>query len=204
MGDGSRAEKAALRGFRGALRRRLISARMALAPGVRECLSRSIEIHLVRLLDRLAPGVVGFCWPVRGEFDARPALNRTGLRAALPVVIEEDAPLVFREWETDTQLAVDRYGIPFPAQGDELTPHVILLPTVGFDEAGFRLGYGGGYFDRTLASLTPRPTAVGVGFELGRVATIRPQPFDARLDYVVTEAGAFRVAATALQRLTEE
>jgi 5-formyltetrahydrofolate cyclo-ligase len=71
-------------------------------------------------------------------------------------------------------MALDRHGIPVPAAGEELGPAIVLLPLVAFDPQGFRLGYGGGYFDRTLATMVPRPLAVGVGFELGRVAAIRP------------------------------
>ncbi len=83
----------------------------------------------------------------------------------------------------------DRYGIPTPAAGDFLQPQALLIPLVAFDAAGYRLGYGGGFFDRTLASLHPRPLAIGVGFELNRVETIHPEAHDARLDAIVTEAG---------------
>ncbi len=67
----------------------------------------------------------------------------------------------------------------------------MLIPLVGFDAQGYRLGYGGGYFDRTLAALSPRPRTIGVGFELGRLATIDPQPHDIPFDIIVTEAGIF-------------
>ena len=69
------------------------------------------------------------------------------------------------------------------------------MPLNGFDADGYRLGYGGGFFDRTLAALTPRPLAIGVGFECNRLPSIRPQPHDQRLDWLVTEAGAFRPGA---------
>jgi 5,10-methenyltetrahydrofolate synthetase len=110
-------------------------------------------------------------------------------------VITEDAPLRFREWTPDGPLAPDRYGIPTPTAGAWLTPDLILLPLNGFDDAGYRLGYGGGYFDRTLAALVPRPLAVGVGFAINRIDSIRPEPHDQRLDWIVTEDGAFRPAA---------
>lgn len=92
-------------------------------------------------------------------------------------------------------LVPDRYGIPTPVTGDFMQPDLILLPLNGFDAAGYRLGYGGGYFDRTLAALSPRPLAVGVGFEVNRLPSIRPESHDQRLDWVVTEAGAFRPGA---------
>ena len=86
-------------------------------------------------------------------------------------------------------MTVGRYGIPIPADGATLIPDVVLLPLVAFDARGFRLGYGGGYFDRTLAGLVPRPFAIGVAFEVARVNSIRPQAHDIPLDAVVTEAG---------------
>jgi 5,10-methenyltetrahydrofolate synthetase len=89
-------------------------------------------------------------------------------------------------------MSEDRHGIPIPGGGPAIDPDIVLLPLVAFDTAGYRLGYGGGYFDRTLAARVPRPLAIGVGFELGRVADIRPQGHDVRLDAVVTEAGVFR------------
>ena len=93
----------------------------------------------------------------------------------------------------ETLLEPDRYGIPTPMAGEWLIPDLILLPLNGFDSDGYRLGYGGGYFDRTLAALCPRPLAVGVGFEINRLPTIRPESHDQRLDWLVTEAGAVRV-----------
>lgn len=89
-------------------------------------------------------------------------------------------------------MIADRFGIPVPAYGDFVVPDVLLLPLNAFDDAGYRLGYGGGYFDRTLASIVPRPLAIGVGFTIGRVASIAPQPHDQRLDLIVTEDGVLQ------------
>ena len=72
-----------------------------------------------------------------------------------------------------------------------MTPLALLIPLVGFDAAGHRLGYGGGFYDRTLAALHPRPLAIGVGFELGRLASFEPAAHDQRMDVIVTEAGVF-------------
>lgn len=182
--------------FRSALRERLIAAREALAPAQHRVASSAIETHLERLLKRLAPAVIGFCWPFRGEFDCRPLMIRCqarGAHTALPVMVAPRTAMIFREWREDSAVIEDRYGIHIPREGATLVPEVILMPVNAFDEAGYRLGYGGGYFDRTLAALDPRPVAVGVGFELARVASIRPQAYDQRLDYVVTEAGWFGV-----------
>jgi 5,10-methenyltetrahydrofolate synthetase len=82
-----------------------------------------------------------------------------------------------------------------------VTPGALLIPPIGFDAQGYRLGYGGGYFDRTLASLDPQPLKIGVAFELSRIETIRPQPHDIPMDFIVTEAGIHRVGPGGLQRV---
>jgi 5,10-methenyltetrahydrofolate synthetase len=111
------------------------------------------------------------------------------------VVVEANAALFFREWTPQTTLIADRYGIPTPVDGDFVQPEALLLPLNAFDAAGYRIGYGGGYFDRTLAALRQQakaPLAIGVGFELARVDSIHPEAHDQALDAVVTEAGVFR------------
>lgn len=181
--------------FRAALRRERLAARMALDEKTHHALSARIEAHLKHLLTPLAPQILAFCAAVRGEFDAQALaslLIDRGWRAAMPIVVAPDAPMSFRAWTPASTMDTDRYGIPVPTGGETIIPTVVLLPLVGFDARGFRLGYGGGYFDRTLASLVPRPFSIGVGFELARVADIRPQPHDVRLDAVVTEAGVVR------------
>lgn len=176
----------------------MVERRQALAPAMHDEFSAAIVAHLLEQLPHLGTGVVAFCWPIKNEPDVRAALEvwcRQGARAALPVVINEESPLAFRAWDADTLLEPDRYGIPMPVEGDWLTPDAILLPLNAFDGEGYRLGYGGGFFDRTLAALSPRPLAVGVGFEMNRVDSIRPEPHDQRLDWIVTEAGAFRISS---------
>ncbi len=182
--------------WRRALRRDMTRRRAALAGAEHEALSARIVAHALAALPR--PKVAAFCWPIKHEPDLRALLaswTSVQVRAVLPVVVAENAPLRFREWTPDSRLALDRYGIPTPTAGEWLTPGLILLPLNGFDDAGYRLGYGGGYFDRTLAALSPRPLAVGVGFEINRVASIRPEAHDQRLDWIITENGAFRPAA---------
>jgi 5,10-methenyltetrahydrofolate synthetase len=182
--------------WRRALRQDMTRRRAALAGAEHEALSARIVAHALAALPR--PKVAAFCWPIKHEPDLRALLaswTSVQVRAVLPVVVAENAPLRFREWTPDSRLALDRYGIPTPTAGEWLTPGLILLPLNGFDDAGYRLGYGGGYFDRTLAALSPRPLAVGVGFEINRVASIRPEAHDQRLDWIITENGAFRPAA---------
>jgi len=191
-----------LRAFRNTMRSRLIAAREALPADIHAQLSRKLERHLGELLDALNPAVLAFCWPFRGEFDARALVSGRlpgGLRACLPVVVDNGLPLEFREWSPQSEMVEDRYGIHIPARGETLQPDAILMPLNAFDAAGYRLGYGGGYFDRSLAALAPRPRAVGVGFELARVDSIRPQAHDLPMDVIVTEAGIFEVAAGRLK-----
>jgi 5,10-methenyltetrahydrofolate synthetase len=180
--------------WRRALRRDMVARRSALSDAEHDALSARIVAHLLAVLP--VPRVVAFCWPIKHEPDVRaivPHWAAAGAQAALPVVVAEDSPLAFRHWAPDTPLAPDRYGIPTPTAGEWMIPDLILLPLNGFDGDGYRLGYGGGYFDRTLAALFPRPLAVGVGFEVNRLDSIRPESHDQRLDWLVTEAGAFRL-----------
>jgi len=178
--------------FRAALRGEKLAARMSLGADSRLALSARIEAHLLQLLTPLAPRTLAYCASVRGEFDAQALVSlliERGWRAAMPIVEAPDAPMSFRHWTPGVAMNVDRYGIPIPAEGEAVTPDIVLLPLVAFDRQGFRLGYGGGYFDRTLAALVPRPLSIGVGFELARVEDIRPQQHGIRLDAIVTEAG---------------
>jgi 5,10-methenyltetrahydrofolate synthetase len=181
--------------FRTALRDEKLASRMSLAADSRLALSARIEANLLQLLAPLAPQTLAFCVSVRGEFDAQPLVSlliERGWRAAMPIVEAPDRPMSFRNWSPGVAMGVDRYGIPIPAEGRAIAPDIVLLPLVAFDSQGFRLGYGGGYFDRTLAALVPRPFSIGVGFELARAKDIRPQPHDIRLDAMVTEAGIVR------------
>ncbi len=180
-------------GWRRAMRREMQTRRASLSAVEHAARSAQIVEHLLRLLT--PPAIAGFCWPIKHEPDVRKVLQhwaRLGSLAALPVVIAEASPLAFRPWSSETRLEEDRYGIPTPVDGEFVTPDLLLMPLNGFDAAGYRLGYGGGYFDRTLAALSPRPLAVGVGFEINRLDSIRPETHDQRLDWIVTEAGAFR------------
>lgn len=183
--------------FRSRLRKEKIAARLALPDDQHARASAAIERHLEALLADRPPQVIAFCWPLRREFDCRPLVGKLlalGWCAAQPVVTSEAAPMVFRPWTPETPMTTDRHGIPIPAGEQTVTPDVVLLPLVAFDARGYRIGYGGGYFDRTLATLTPRPFSVGVGFELARVASVRPEPHDVRLDACVTEAGCVRAS----------
>jgi 5-formyltetrahydrofolate cyclo-ligase len=194
-------EGAQLESWRAATRQGLVARRIAAPAPLHARWRAAIEAHLESELAGQADGVVGFCWPYRAEFDARPAVLRLlarGARAALPVVVSPREPLAFRLWSPDCAMDDGAYVIPVPRDGAIVKPDVILLPANGFDARGYRLGYGGGYFDRTLALLSPRPRVIGVAFELGRLETIHPQAHDVPLDCVVTEAGVQRCEPGAL------
>jgi 5-formyltetrahydrofolate cyclo-ligase len=198
-------QHAELMAWRRDLRRELLARRQAV-PGERlHAWCAAMDRHLQCGFPGLAKGVVAFCWPIRNEYDARRLVRRLrerGATAALPVVVAPNRPLVFREWHPGTEMALGKLDIPYPREGAELTPDTVLLPMNGFDRQGYRLGYGGGFFDRTLQSLAERkPLVIGVAFELGAIDSIRPQPWDVPMDYVVTERGVYRRDGASLEYL---
>lgn len=176
-------------------RDRLIAAREGLDAATLELLRQRIDAHLWRSFPGLAAATLAFCWPIRREYDARrlaQRLRECGAVTALPVVVAPRQPLVFREWHPGVTLASGPLGIPYPVGSVLVVPTAVLVPMNGWDEAGYRLGYGGGFFDRTLASLTKKPVVIGVSYELARMKTIRPQTWDIPMDWVVTERGTYR------------
>lgn len=194
--------------WRKAERARLVASRVALDKAQLTLLQHAIDAHLERGFPGLAQSLVALCWPYRNEYDARHLARRLrekGARTALPVVVAPRQALIFRLWQPGDRLEKGAYDIPYPAGGDAVIPDVILVPMNGFDSHGFRLGYGGGYFDRTLAVLrggnSVRPVAIGVAYEMARMATIHPQPYDIAMDYVVTERGVYRSDTSGLEFL---
>ncbi len=184
-----------LKSWRRDERERLITEREQLDPATLERWRQRIEGHLGRSFPGLAAAKLAFCWPMRGEYDARDlaeALRERGAVTALPVVVAPGQPLLFREWYPGVALASGPLGIPYPTGSGLVVPTVALIPLNGWDDAGHRLGYGGGFFDRTLASLPRPPIAIGVGYEMARMKTIRPQAWDVPMDWVVTERGVYR------------
>jgi 5-formyltetrahydrofolate cyclo-ligase len=192
--------------WRRAQRRALLALRQAVEPAR----ARDIRDSVARLVDDGVPGLtsacVGFYWPFRGELDLRPLaadLAARGARPALPAVVAKAQPVEFRPWTPGMALAPDAVGIPAPPPGAATRPAILLVPLLGFDEAGYRLGYGGGYYDRTLAALGRKPLAIGVGHALGRLPTIHPQPHDVPMDAIATEDGLawFERASAKLRRI---
>ncbi|MGL6182758.1 MAG: 5-formyltetrahydrofolate cyclo-ligase, partial [Aestuariivirga sp.] len=138
-------------------------------------------------------GIVSGFIPYKSEITTLPlmaALLRLGWRTALPVVIAPDTPLVFRAWSPGDRLEPGVWDIPVPlAAAPEVLPDLLLVPGLSFDRKGFRLGYGGGFYDRTLAKLRAvKPvTAIGVAYHAQIVDEVVRDAFDAPLDYLMTE-----------------
>jgi 5,10-methenyltetrahydrofolate synthetase len=185
-----------VRTWRRELRARLLAARVALdrVTVLQHC--EAIDRHLERGFPNLARGVVAFCWPYKNEYDARFLARRLrdrGATTALPVVVAPRTPLVFREWHPGVRLARGALDIPYPAESAEVRPDTVLLPMVGFDDAGYRLGYGGAFFDRTLAAAAAaKPVVIGIAYEIAHLETIHPQLHDIPMDWIVTERGIYR------------
>ncbi len=185
------AAKRALRALAGE-RRRLASAA---GPDAAEAVKNNF-LTAIDIPERCA--VAGY-WPIDAELDVRPlfaALHARGHACALPVVTGRGQRLVFRAWAPGSRLAVAAFGVMVPADdAPEVVPRVVLTPLLSFDDRGFRLGWGGGYYDRTLAALRAAAPvlAVGVGFAAQRVERVPAALHDQRLDWVVTEADAIEV-----------
>jgi 5-formyltetrahydrofolate cyclo-ligase len=138
-------------------------------------------------------GSIGFYWPLDGEIDLRPLMHRLadqGYDLALPVMLTKDRPMEFWAWNTKTRMQNQPiWNVPAPIERNPVVPTVLFVPLLGFDAQCHRLGHGGGYYDRTLAALEPKPFTVGIGYEFGRLPTIYPQAHDVPMDVVVTDRG---------------
>jgi 5-formyltetrahydrofolate cyclo-ligase len=137
---------------------------------------------------------IGAYWPIKGEFDALPALYRwaeaePGRRIGLPVMNRQTKHLSFHVWYPGCPMEEDAYGIPKPKDTEAFHPELLLVPCVGYGPGGVRLGYGGGFYDRTLASLTPRPFTAGLAYTHGWLPWLQGEPHDIPLDAILTEEG---------------
>lgn len=169
-------------------RARLIAQRQAMPIDRFRAASDAVMDALAGILP--AADIVAFYWPFRREPDCHAVMRRilrAGGKVALPIVVGRAMPLAFRLWTETAKMEAGPWGILHPAEGPFVTPTIFVVPLVGFDEEGFRLGYGAGYYDSTLGALSPRAFAAGVGFEFMRLPTIYPQPHDVPLDVIVTE-----------------
>ena len=151
------------------------------------------EVLRVWLLGR-SEVAIGAYWPIKGEFDTLPALYRWAESdnqriIGLPVILRETKQLRFHAWWPGCPMEEDAYGIPKPKDTPQFEPQLLLVPCVGYGPGGYRLGYGGGFYDRTLAELRPKPVTVGLAYALGHVPWLQPEPHDVPLDVIVTEEG---------------
>ncbi|MDP6621772.1 MAG: 5-formyltetrahydrofolate cyclo-ligase [Alphaproteobacteria bacterium] len=141
--------------------------------------------------------VAGY-WPMRQEQDPVPLMKRlhgAGQAVALPVIEKPEKTLLFRSWEPGQVLEEAEFGTSQPApEAAVLRPKVILVPLLAFDDRGFRLGYGGGYYDRTIAALrqSGELLAIGIAYDAQQVERVPEEEFDQRLDWVVTENAAWK------------
>ena len=180
---------------RAALRGKLVAARLALP----DRLERAVALQSVLrtwLVSRRETSI-GAYWPIKGEFDPLPALYRWSEGApegvvrhiGLPVADRESGQLRFHVWYPGCPMELDAYDIPKPKDTEEFAPALLVVPCLGFGPGGVRLGYGGGFFDRTLAGVSPRPVTVGVSYTHGFLPFLRAGPLDWPLDAMLTEDG---------------
>jgi len=176
------------------VRRRLLALRATLPD--RDSADTRIAAALAPLLERIGVQRLGFYWPIQQEFDARDTVAQwlaamPGRVAALPVVSRPGAPLDFHAWTPDTTMRTGHYGIPVPDGTEAVMPDALLIPCVGFSADKFRLGYGGGFYDRTLAEMAAAgatPVAIGIAFA-GCEVPLQAEAHDLPMDWVVTERG---------------
>lgn len=161
-----------------------------------DLLQRVMRIWLVGRPDT----IIGAYWPIKGEFDPLPALHRwkedgelldqpQRRRIGLPVVDREKNTLHFHVWYPGCPMEEDAYNIPKPKDTEIIVPTLLIVPCVGYGAGGYRLGYGGGFYDRTLAALQPKPFTLGLGFAQGFLPDLAPEPHDVPLDAVLNENG---------------
>jgi 5-formyltetrahydrofolate cyclo-ligase len=177
---------------RAAIRHKLIEQRLGLPD--RLTLAADLQEVLRVWLLRRQETTIGAYWPIKGEFDPLPALYRWAeghpeRRIGLPVVDKQHGTLRFHVWYPGCPMEEDAFHIPKPKGTAEFQPQLMLVPCLGFGPCGLRLGYGGGFMDKTLAELQPRPAAVGIGYAHGFLPLLKPSPLDVALDAMLTEEG---------------
>ncbi|HYD29721.1 MAG TPA: 5-formyltetrahydrofolate cyclo-ligase [Azospirillaceae bacterium] len=190
--DEQREAKSAARAFA-----RILRGRAALGG---DGAAEAIRLRVLAEVPIPRDAVVAGYWPMGTEADVRPlllSLHQAGHTCALPVVAERGRPLSFRAWAPETKLVKAAFGVREPeATAPEVRPSVLLVPLLSFDRAGHRLGYGGGFYDRTIQALRTGGGAltVGVGFAAQEVTAVPRDDHDQVLDWIVTEAYALQPA----------
>lgn len=185
-----RAERSDIASWRRSVRERLIRQRMEMTTEERDASSARIASALASRLGDVAGITVGVYWPVRGEPNLYPWIIdtvRAGATLALPVIVRSGWPLEFRAWQPGEPLDSAAWNIPVPRARKPVVPQVIVAPAVAFDRNGFRLGYGGGSYQNTIAAGNGRAYVVGVGFGHALLPTVRPGRHEVPLDMIVTD-----------------
>lgn len=173
-------------------RDRLLQERAATGKEARDRLDEALMGHFSALLQYIHGRHIGCYWPIRGEFNSVPlmmSLHKSGSSVSLPMVDDENKQLVFCKWHPEALMARDKVGVPYPADTEYEQPEILLIPLVGFDAQGYRLGYGAGYYDRTLHHMKPPPIAIGIGYEAGLLESINPHEMDVAMEFILTERG---------------
>jgi 5-formyltetrahydrofolate cyclo-ligase len=175
---------------RRAARKRLLAMRRTYLPEPRGQATARVLANLTAVCDNVKCETLGIYWPIKGEIEichwAAQFANARGARTALPVVVKRNCPLEYWQWYMGEPLTPGFWNIPVPARRVPVDPTTVVIPLVGFYDL-YRLGYGGGYFDRTLAARAPRPTAIGIGYEVCRLRYFIPLPHDIPMDFIVTD-----------------
>src|SRR5258706_6252350 len=191
---------------RRSLRADAIARREALDPARHQVLSVALLKHLAAGFGAPLAGLLtGFCWPYRNEFDVRGFVTgvlQQGGDVALCALAPGDAELTFRRWRPDMPLVEGAFRIPIPRDGESVVPDALLLPMNAFDQAGYRLGYGAGFFDRYLAAPDPPPLTIGLCFAMFGIDSMQPEAHDHRMDFIVTDAVIRRALPEETARLT--
>jgi 5,10-methenyltetrahydrofolate synthetase len=181
-----------IKAWRRQARERILAARLAIALPIRQQMTRAL-IERLRPLLKDCPRPISFYWPIKGEPDLRPLmeeLDAAGVELCLPVAVRIGEPLLFRPWRKGAAMTRGFWNIPIPAAETLVLPRTLIAPFVGFDGLSYRLGYGGGFFDRTLAQYGAEAEAIGIGYSMFRLRTIQPQPHDIRMAAIVTQTSS--------------
>lgn len=181
-----------MKSWRQEQRQQILAARSALPAEQRQRIQAACLKFVSDYLAQCEPGIIGTYWPIKGELDCRQladGLLAAGWTLTVPVINKTSKHLQFARWQPETPMQKGTWNIPVPVEPEFLQPERFLVPLVGFDRDNYRLGYGGGYYDRTLAAIDKPVETVGVGMELGRFDTIYPQAHDIAMDFIITEKG---------------
>lgn len=175
-----------------AQRQQLLEQRAALPAAEREQMGGVVIQSVLTELSQVQPTELSLYWPIKSEIDCRPitnALLQAGWLLSVPIIDSATKRLIFARWTPDCEMEVGTWNIPIPRHIEHVEPEVMLIPLVGFDTSGYRLGYGGGYYDRTLEGKSESKIKIGIGYAFSELASIHPHQFDIKMDMIITDAG---------------